>query len=83
MDAQGLLALAAVRKRCSTGEARRIRTTARLTMQEVAEHCEVDQATVSRWERSVSVPRGPAALLYAELLDRLTAVESPEPAASA
>jgi len=74
MDTQELLALAAVRKRCNTGEARRIRMAAQLTGQEVAEHCGVDQATISRWERSISVPRGKAALLYGELLDRLAAV---------
>jgi DNA-binding transcriptional regulator YiaG len=72
MDEDDVIRLVEVRRRCRSGEARQIRVSAGLSLPEMAEPVGVDQATVSRWERGARLPRGKAALRYADLLDRLT-----------
>ncbi|MGW0169526.1 helix-turn-helix domain-containing protein [Streptomyces sp. NPDC003343] len=66
-----LLRLAEVRAAVSSGEARRLREAADLSISEIAHACGVDQSTVWRWERGVRKPRGRLALAYGELLDSL------------
>lgn len=63
--------LAKVRAACASGEARRIRQAARLSLADVAGAIGVDLTAISRWERGERSPRGAAALRYGELLDRL------------
>ncbi|WP_443041630.1 helix-turn-helix domain-containing protein [Streptomyces sp. B21-083] len=66
-----VLRLAEVRAVVASGEAEQLRTVARLSIGEVARACGVDQSTVWRWERGTRRPRGEAALLYGQLIDRL------------
>ncbi|WP_406144126.1 helix-turn-helix domain-containing protein [Streptomyces anulatus] len=66
-----ILRLAEVRSAAVTGEARRLRRDARLSIGEVASACGVDQSTVWRWENGTRAPRGDRALRYGELLDAL------------
>lgn len=63
--------LAYVRAACASGEARRIRLAARLSLADVAGAISADLSAISRWERGERVPRGAAALRYGQLLDRL------------
>src|SRR4051794_27368464 len=63
--------LAQARALVAAGEARRIRQAADLSLAEVSRAVGVDLSTVGRWERRERVPRGAAALKYAELLPRL------------
>lgn len=71
--AQGaqILRLAQVRAAVSSGEARRLREEAQLSIGEVARACGVDQSTVWRWEKGVRQPRGRPALVLADLLENL------------
>jgi len=62
VDARTLLA---------SGEARRIREAAGLSLENVAMEIGVSASAVYRWERGDRVPRGRAAGEYAELLLRL------------
>ncbi|MFJ2631096.1 helix-turn-helix domain-containing protein [Streptomyces sp. NPDC087422] len=66
-----ILRLAWVRAAVSSGEARRLRESARLSISEVASACGVDQSTVWRWERGTRSPRGDKALRYGELIESL------------
>ncbi|MFE7947374.1 helix-turn-helix domain-containing protein [Streptomyces sp. NPDC057426] len=66
-----ILRLAQVRAAVASGEARRLREAARLTIGEVANACGVDQSTVWRWERGIRSPRGDRALRYGDLIDSL------------
>lgn len=50
---------------------RAIRQAAGLTQQDLADPCEVDRATVSRWESGARRPRGPDLVRYSELLRSL------------
>ena len=63
--------LASARDLVASGQARRIRHAADLSLAEVSRVVGVDLSTVGRWERRERVPRGAAALKYAELLQRL------------
>jgi DNA-binding transcriptional regulator YiaG len=63
--------LASARYLVASGQARRIRHAADLSLAEVSRVVGVDLSTVGRWERRERVPRGAAALKYAELLQRL------------
>lgn len=73
-----ILRLARVRAAVSSGEARRLREAARLSIGEVASACGVDQSTIWRWERGTRSPRGSDKVLrYGELLDLLRDQESP------
>ncbi|MFH1330242.1 MAG: helix-turn-helix transcriptional regulator [Actinomycetota bacterium] len=63
--------IARVRALCAGGAARAIRVAARLSLKEVASDVGVSLSTVWRWEMARRSPRGPAALRYLRLLDRL------------
>lgn len=69
-----LVRLADVRRLAASGEAKRRREVADLSLSEVAQECEVDIATVWRWENGQRRPRGLPAMRYGRLLDRLQAV---------
>jgi DNA-binding transcriptional regulator YiaG len=71
MKAAEVSALAWVRAACESGEARAIRTGAKITLGEVAGHCSVTHSAVSLWERGRRNPSGPPALAYAKLLRSL------------
>ncbi|QYA94042.1 helix-turn-helix domain-containing protein [Streptomyces anulatus] len=66
-----ILRLAQLRAVVRSGEAKRLREAAHLSIGEVASACGVDQSTVWRWERGTRSPRGDRALRYGELLDSL------------
>ncbi len=66
-----LRALARVRAMTANGQAREVRTRARLSMADVAATLGVGTSTVARWETGRRVPHGKAALRYAKLLDDL------------
>jgi DNA-binding transcriptional regulator YiaG len=75
--------LAEARALLASGEARRIREAARLSLTDVAGAVGADYSSVGRWERGERVPRGPAAIKYARLLTRLrTQVEASCPPAA-
>ena len=63
--------LAELRKLTTSGEARRIRETARVSQGEVAAEVQVTACTVSRWEQAIRLPRGRAGVAYLRLLRRL------------
>ncbi|MET9876541.1 helix-turn-helix transcriptional regulator [Actinacidiphila glaucinigra] len=67
-----ILRLSWVRAAVSSGEARRLREAAHLSIGEVARACGVDQSTVWRWERGTRQPRGEHALRYADLIETLS-----------
>lgn len=50
---------------------RRIRESRGLSTEDVASAVGVTQSAVSRWERGERIPRGPRAVVYARLLQRL------------
>ncbi|MFJ6235081.1 helix-turn-helix domain-containing protein [Streptomyces griseus] len=60
-----------VRATVASGEARRLRVAAHLSISEMAKGCNVDQSTVWRWEKGLRTPRGSGALRYGALLDSL------------
>lgn len=66
------MVLVEMRRRIAEGEALAIRHAARLSQAEVAEHCGVNQQTISRWEHGERVPRGPKGVRYAELILELS-----------
>ncbi|QOK21395.1 helix-turn-helix transcriptional regulator [Janibacter indicus] len=63
--------LAMVRHLARTGEARRRRQAARLSLSEVAAAVGVSEATVSRWERAQRLPKGTNALAFLEVLQAI------------
>ena len=67
--------LARVRAMCESGEARRIRHGARLSLSEVGHAVGASTARVSRWERAVTQPRGHAARRYYSLLSTMSDLE--------
>lgn len=75
MKTDPTIALARGRTLAATGQARRIRRDARLSLSDVGAACGVDQSTVHRWETAQRNPRGPAALRYVALLDALVSLE--------
>jgi hypothetical protein len=67
-----LLKVAAARDACSSGAARALRLSARLSLAEVANEIGAgDPTTVWRWETGQRRPRGALAERYADLLDLL------------
>ncbi len=54
-----------------SGAARAVRESAGLSLEEVAAAVGVTGSAVGRWERGERIPRGPRALIYARLLERL------------
>lgn len=79
MRTSDVLRLAAARTAAATGEARRLRQDAHLSLADVAATCDVDQATVHRWECGKRRPSLPAALRYAILLEGLQARDPSPP----
>jgi len=73
---QPLLRLADVRELAESGEARRLRLRAGLSLGEVARELRVAVPTILRWETGERRPRGKAALWYAQLLEQLAAREA-------
>lgn len=63
--------LALVRHAVASGEARRIREAARLSLGEMADAADVAASTIWRWEQGQRIPRGHQALRYATVLDEL------------
>jgi DNA-binding transcriptional regulator YiaG len=72
MTAKDLMRLAAARRYCGTGEGRRIREEAQLSLTDLAEACGVDAATIAKWETGARRPRRQAALRYAAVLEELS-----------
>lgn len=69
--ATNLVRLADMRDLAKSGEARRLRISAGLSLGEVARELRVAVPTVLRWETGERKPRGKAALRYAQLLEQL------------
>lgn len=63
--------LAKVRALAASGDARAIRIAARLSLQDVATGCGVDQSSIHNWETARRSPRGEAALRYLAILEAL------------
>jgi DNA-binding XRE family transcriptional regulator len=63
--------LALVRRLAADGRARKIRQNVGLSLYDLARDLGVTPGTVSRWETGMRVPRGEAALRYADLLSEL------------
>ncbi len=57
-----------------SGEARRVREQAGLSLREAAAELGVDHSTLGRWETGRVAPRRDHALAWAQLLDALTAL---------
>jgi transcriptional regulator with XRE-family HTH domain len=66
-----VLALSATRRAAQSGQARRIRIAAGLSLADLAAALGVSRAALSRWETGHRIPRGEAAQRYAGLLDAL------------
>ncbi len=60
-----------------SGEARRVRTNAGLSLADVADALHTTAGAVSRWETGVRVPSGRSALAYKRLLDQIAEVSAP------
>lgn len=75
MEIDEALALVQVRSDLRSGRARAIREAAGLSQAEIARPIGVERATVALWEQHRRIPRGDAALRYAELLRRLAALD--------
>jgi DNA-binding transcriptional regulator YiaG len=71
MTSRQTLRLMRVRSLAANGEARSLRQRARLSLADIGAACDVDQATVWRWEMGTRRPRGEPALKYARLLEEL------------
>jgi transcriptional regulator with XRE-family HTH domain len=69
--ASNLVRLADIREAASSGQARRLRLAAGLSLGEIARELGVSVPTVLRWETGGRRPRGGAALRYGELLEEL------------
>lgn len=67
-------AIAVARRLAANGTARQIRLAAGLSLYDVARDVGVRAGTVSRWETAQRVPRGEAAVRWAELLRDLAAL---------
>ena len=72
-----LVQLSRVRSLTSSGAARAIRSSAGLTLGEVAKAIGISKSALSRWERDERVPRGDSALRYCEFLDAVLHREGP------
>jgi DNA-binding transcriptional regulator YiaG len=71
MSTTGVSRLLEVRRLAESGEARGLRQRARLSLAEIAAACDVDTATVWRWETGRRRPRGSMAMRYLDVLDQL------------
>lgn len=63
--------LALLRERIRSGMARDVRLRHGLSFSEMGRSIGVTPSTILRWERGENVARGPNALTYGDLLDRL------------
>lgn len=63
--------LALARAWAASGEARRLREAANLSIAEIADSVHSADTTIWRWEKGRSAPHGPAAARYGRLLRRL------------
>lgn len=81
MTNRDLLLLARARRLASTGEARRLREQAALSLREVADAVGMPHTTLWRWENGQRTPHGAKASAWALLLDELKA-QAPAEAAS-
>lgn len=63
----------------ATGEAKRIRETARITLEDIASDINVHYMTVWRWENRYRIPRGNHALRYLGALNRIAATLNRDP----
>lgn len=70
------MALSRLRALVKAGTAQAVRNAAGLSVAEVSRNAQVNQRTVYRWERGLSVPHGEGAIRYALLLDRLMGRQS-------
>lgn len=81
MTPKELVKLARARQYGESGEGRRLRQAAALSLREVALCCldeygrPVTPVTVFRWERGERAPRGAAGVGYCSLLDELRSAE--------
>jgi len=65
--------LAAARFLATSGEGRRIRLAARVSLRELAAEVGVTKASARRWETGAMVPRGAHAIAYIAALRRIGA----------
>lgn len=72
-----LARIADVRAMCASGEARRIREMARVTLREVAAAVGVDHKTVIGWETGRTTCVSPHALAYADALNAMARFADP------
>jgi DNA-binding transcriptional regulator YiaG len=79
MDMEELLLVSLARKAGKSDEARQLRLAQELTLREAAGSLGVDAASLSRWERGETTPKGRFAIGYGRLLATWMAVESAEP----
>ncbi|MDX3570800.1 helix-turn-helix transcriptional regulator [Streptomyces sp. ID05-47C] len=68
MSPEDLRRISAMRMAASSGEAREKRRELRLTLKEIAAAVGASPASVNRWERGESSPRGTSALRWADAL---------------
>ncbi|OPG13686.1 helix-turn-helix transcriptional regulator [Microbispora sp. GKU 823] len=78
---EDLARIADVRAMCASGEARRIREMARVTLREVAAAVGVDHKTVVGWETGRTTCVSPYALAYADALNAMVRFADPAGAA--
>jgi DNA-binding transcriptional regulator YiaG len=71
LDTREVEALALVRSMIRSGEARKIREDAGLSLSEAAQPVKVDPVTIWRWEAGQRTPRGDDALRYLRVLQVL------------
>jgi DNA-binding transcriptional regulator YiaG len=70
-----LTKLVTARRLARTGEGRRIRERADLTVKELAAAAGIDTGTLHRWEDGRTTPRAPAALRWVDALVEATAID--------
>lgn len=70
-DPREILLLAWLRARMASGEAKRMREMARLSIIEASNGAGVSASALHRWERGERQPHGAGAIRYAELLKAL------------
>lgn len=78
MDSTDLMHLATARRYAVTGAGARLRRSAHLSLQEIAEATGCSVTTVWRWEQGQRAPHGAPALAWARLLRELEQVQSQE-----
>lgn len=79
---QSITRLSLARALGPTGEGRRCREAARLSLRDLADALAVSHATLARWESGDARPRPAAALRWADALESLTAAAASRPSAN-